>query len=177
MKDDLERLLTLKKLTDELRALLGKPMGELVESNAALQRAKARKGMLVSVGDACSQMFIEKGVKPDVIVYDFKIKRQDAPEATRTVLESVEGKRIVVQNEAGTISPRLESAVKLALRGKARKIFVEGEEDLAALAAMMHADDGVLLCYGQPDEGLVLIESNEKMRNKARTIYGKMIDI
>lgn len=124
-----------------------------------------------------SRMFIENGVKPDIVIYDFKIKRQAVDEGTRAVLEGFEGKRVQVVNEAGTITPRLEGSVKLALKGKARKIFVEGEEDLATLVVMMHAKDGALIAYGQPDAGLVLIESSEKMRNKARTIYGKMIEV
>ena len=167
----------MKKLTDELRKQLGKPFGELVEADAALAKAAGRKGLLVTIGDACSRMFIEKNVKPDVIIYDLKIKRQAVEEDTKGILEGLEGKCVRAVNEPGTITPQLESVVKLALNGKAKKIFVEGEEDLAALVVMMHADDGTLMAYGQPDEGLVLIESSEKMRNKARAVYRKMIDV
>jgi len=167
----------LKKLTDELRKQLGKPFGEIIPGKNALEKAKARKGILVSVGDACSLMFIQNNVKPDVVIYDLKIKRQPVDDATKVVLEGLDGKCVRVANEPSTITQQLESAVKLALRGKASRIFVEGEDDLAALVVMMHAEDGALIAYGQPDEGLVLIESSEKMRNKARTIYGKMIDV
>ncbi|MDO8339851.1 MAG: GTP-dependent dephospho-CoA kinase family protein [Candidatus Burarchaeum sp.] len=167
----------MKKLTDELRKQLGKPFGEIIPGKNALEKAKARKGMLVSVGDACSLMFLQNGVKPDVVIYDLKIKRQPVDEGTKAALEGLEGKCVRVVNEASTITPQLEGAVKLALKGKARKVFVDGEEDLAALIVMMHAEDGALIAYGQPDEGLVLLESSEKMRNKARTIYGKMIDV
>lgn len=40
----------MKKLTDELRKILGRPFGELIEPVKALEKAAARKGLLVSVG-------------------------------------------------------------------------------------------------------------------------------
>ena len=167
----------MKKLTDDLREELREPFGEVVNSNMALERARKRKGMLVAVGDECGQIFLGGGVKPDVLVYDFKIKRQEVPESTKAVLEAFEGKLSRVPNEPSTINPLMEAAVKRALRGKVKKVFVDGEEDLAALVVMMHADDGVLIAYGQPEQGIVLIESCEKTRNRARAVYRRMIDV
>ena len=167
----------MKKLTDELREELRRPFGEVLDSGAALERARKRTGMLVAVGDECGRMFLEAGVTPDVLIYDFKIKRREVPEGTKALLGSFKGKPAKVSNEAGTIDPQMEGAVKRALKGKANKIFVEGEEDLAALVAMMHAGDGALIAYGQPDRGVVLIESSEKTRNRARAIYRRMIDV
>jgi len=167
----------MKKLTDGLREELQEPMGEVLNPKNALERVRKRKGMLVSVGDECGKIFLEGGVKPDLLIYDFKIKRQDVPETTKALLEAYEGKLNRVKNEASTIDPQMEGAVKRGLKGKAKKIFVDGEEDLAALVAMMHANDGVLIAYGQPDQGVVLIESCEKTRNRARGVYRRMIDV
>ncbi|RLG19295.1 hypothetical protein DRN67_03070 [Candidatus Micrarchaeota archaeon] len=167
----------MKKLTDELREEVREPFGEVFDLSTVIERVKSKTGMLVSVGDECSIGFLKAGIRPEVMVYDFKIKRKEIDEESKRLLESIEGKKSTVPNEPSTIDPLMEAAVKRGLRGKTNKIFVEGEEDMAALVALMHAADGTLIAYGQPDEGIVLIESNEKMRNKARAVYRKMMDV
>jgi len=56
------------------------------------------------------------------------------------------------------------------------QIFVDGEEDLAVLPAMILAPDASIIIYGQPDEGIVLIKVDEEMRNRAKDILKKMSD-
>jgi len=167
----------MRKLTDEIREKLKRPFGELVGDKVALERAGKRKGRLVSIGDECSCFFLKSGIRPDVMIYDFKIKRQPVGDEMRQALEGADGKLVRVVNEAGTISDALVSAVKRALEGKADRIFVDGEEDLAALVALMFADDGVMVTYGQPDEGIVLTVSSEETRNRARRLYAKMLEV
>jgi uncharacterized protein (UPF0218 family) len=53
-------------------------------------------------------------------------------------------------------------------------VLVKGEEDLAALVVMMYAPNGTLIVYGQPDEGAVLVEENEDVRNSAVRSYESM---
>ncbi|MFA6035848.1 MAG: DUF359 domain-containing protein, partial [Candidatus Micrarchaeia archaeon] len=162
----------MRKITDELRERLQKPFGELADSKAALEKVKARKGKLVCVGDECSHFFLKANMKPDLIVYDLRVKRQPVGEDVKAALEAAPGKLVKVKNEPGTISDAMFSAVKRGLEGKAAKILVDGEDDLAALVALMHAEDGVIVVYGQPNEGAVITVSNEETRNKARWLYG-----
>ena len=152
-----------------------KPMGELLSAEALEKKLESKKGMLVAVGDACAAELILKGRKPAVVVYDGIIMRAPAGKEVADAIASFEGKELKVKNEAGYISDELVNAVKRALEGKAAKIFVDGEEDLAALVVMMFAEDETLIVYGQPNEGVVLIESREETRNKARRIYNKML--
>ena len=116
----------MKKLTDELREKLREPFGEVMSAEAAVEKVRKRKGTLISVGDACGVAFIKAGIEPDIIIYDLKIRRKEVPEETKAVLENAAGKSASVPNEASTINPLLEGAVKRALKGKTRKIFVEG---------------------------------------------------
>jgi hypothetical protein len=166
----------MRKLTDELRDMLKRPFGQLMEGKAALEKAKARnKARLVCVGDECSSFFLKNDAKPELIIYDFKVKRQPVGEEMKAALEAAPGKLVKVKNDAGTINTPMEGAVKRGLEGKLARILVDGEDDLAALVALMHAEDGTLIVYGQPDEGVVLTESREETRNKARWMYAKML--
>jgi len=167
----------MRKLTDELRERLKKPFGELLEGKAALEKVKGRKGMLACIGDECSHFFLKAGIKPDLIVYDLRVKRQPVGEELKAALEGMPGKLVKVKNEPGTISDTMLSAVKRGLEGKVARIFVDGEDDLAALVALMYADDDVVIVYGQPDAGAVVTVSNEETRNRARWLYSKMLEL
>lgn len=150
-------------------------MGELMLPEALEKRLASKKGKVVAVGDACAAGLILKGRRPALVIYDGKIMRAPAGKEVADAIAGFEGKELKVPNPAGYISDELVGAVKRALEGKAAKIFVDGEEDLAALVVMMFAPDGALVVYGQPNEGVVLIESREETRNKARRIYNKML--
>jgi len=45
---------------------------------------------------------------------------------------------------------------------------VEGEEDLAALPAILYADENSVIVYGQPLEGIMVIRPTEENKKKVR---------
>ena len=100
--------------------------------------------------------------------------RKKVGEKMRAVLDGYGGKAVVVANPPGFITGMLVAEVRRALKRGKGKIFVEGEEDLAALVALMHAKNRTLVAYGQPRKGMVLIEVCPAMRRRARAIFGKM---
>ncbi|VVB65352.1 Uncharacterised protein [Candidatus Gugararchaeum adminiculabundum] len=167
-----------RTLTLGLRHELAKPFGKLATEEEAMARAEKRKGLLISVGDHCSALLIRAGETPDIVVFDNVIRRMPAsPEITKVILEYAgagSGEIVRVRNPAGTITDETESAVKKAIRNRKGKIEIEGEEDLAALIAIIFSSDGDLIIYGQPNEGMVLVESNEKVRTKAKEFYERM---
>jgi len=55
-------------------------------------------------------------------------------------------------------------------------MVVEGEEDLLTLVVMVTAPLGSLVVYGQPNEGLVLVEVNGEAREKACLFLENMIE-
>ena len=80
-----------------------------------------------------------------------------------------------VKNEAGTISEEAVEAIKRAIKDKESvRIEVEGEEDLLGLPAMLYAPDGWYVLYGQPNEGLVAVEVNEKSKALAEKFLEMM---
>ena len=65
--------------------------------------------------------------------------------------------------------------LKEALRQKQRvKIVVDGEEDLLALVALLHAPLNALVVYGQPYEGIVAVKVTKRKRQEARRIMEAM---
>jgi len=166
-----------RKLTAKTRALLKKPVGTLMGDSKALAAIKGRGGGLIAVGDRCSHWLLLNGIRPDVVVYDHMCMRKQVDARTRTALDGYDGAAEVVTNPAGEITDALFGAVKAAvLRGRG-KILVEGEEDLAALVAIMFAPDGAVVVYGQPDEGIVLVKIDKKAREMARAVYEMMAPI
>ena len=166
-----------KKLTESVRRELKRPLGKLVstaEAVKAAQKAKREGRLVVCVGDSCAYEFISAGVRPDVVVYDELCERKPTPEEIRSAISSYGGKGVSVSNPAGFVSEELEKAVSEAVSRGGGKIFVKGEEDLAALPAMMVAPDGSLIAYGQPGEGVVLVIVTPGMRDLAQSIYERM---
>ena len=54
------------------------------------------------------------------------------------------------------------------------RITVMGEEDLLVLPVCIYAPDNSIVLYGQPNEGLVLVEINTEIRNKVQTLLDLM---
>ena len=54
------------------------------------------------------------------------------------------------------------------------RIEVDGEEDLASLAAIYMAPPDVTIIYGLPDKGVLVVKSNNENKRKVKDILNKM---
>jgi uncharacterized protein (UPF0218 family) len=54
------------------------------------------------------------------------------------------------------------------------QIIIKGEEDLLALPLFMYSPNGWTVFYGQPNEGLVVVEIDSDIKKKARLIFNKV---
>ena len=161
------------RLPEALRVQLARPLGPVLPSHdAAQQAAKAR--VLCSVGDATTATFLEEGLSPRVMVVDNKTKRGPFNGQVRTRIRP--GTPIVqVKNAAATISEDLWQAVAGAMARKdATLIEVDGEEDLAALPCVLLAPQGAVVAYGQPDQGIVLLNVDDAARERVRVLLKQM---
>jgi len=157
-----------------LREQLKKPLGSVMGEAQAAERLSGLGGLVISVGDRCSHALIKMGIRPDIVIYDHMCMRKEVDAGTRRALDGYDGAAERVGNPAGNITDALRLAVENAVARGIGKILVDGEEDLAALVAIMAAPDGAAVLYGQPGEGIVLVEVDEKARRGARAIYGRM---
>lgn len=163
-------------LTEELRSSLKHPLGRLLrggnakvyEEVARLTSSK-RPPRIVFVGDAVSRNAVEKGLRGDVMIVDNKEMR-----ARTKSLPAPARRTVRVRNEPGTISSSAWAAVGEAIESGNAIVIVDGEEDLLTLVAMAVAPLGSFVIYGQPGEGVVLVEVDDEARNKAHCLLQGM---
>jgi uncharacterized protein (UPF0218 family) len=73
---------------------------------------------------------------------------------------------VFVRNEPATITSDLYNIIIQAWYSDSTvKMVVDGEEDLAALPAILHAPEGATVIYGIPDTGLCLVHVDEDARD------------
>jgi hypothetical protein len=172
------------RLPADLRDQFSEPLGPVhddVDSLlAAVDRARdrhadGRDAPLLAVGDVVTYHLLEAGRRPDVAVVDGLTEREAVDEEVRTVLEAAEGDRVEVANAPATLSRELLAALREAVDRETRTtISVDGEEDLAALPAILVAPDGASVVYGQPGEGMVHVSVAPASRAKARTLFSRL---
>lgn len=146
------------KIPEEARPRLKRPLGELFSSTPkAVERVRQlRPAKLIAIGDIVTAELLAAGLKPDIAVVDFKVMRTPAGERVERAIKALKAPIIKVKNPAGTITPELREALEGTKTPL--KILVEGEEDLAVLPAVLAAPLGSVVAYGQPGEGMVLVE-------------------
>jgi len=172
------------KIADDLRLRLKKPLGRLISGseqtivNETVKLLKMNPVCSVAVGDEATSFLNKLGSQADISVVDFFIKRvrvheslEDLEFADNFYKASYPNKIIRTKNPAGYIKKELLSAVKEAFKayikdGRKRVIFVEGEEDLAGLPAILLAPLDSLILYGQPNRGVVAVRVTEEKKKE-----------
>jgi len=109
-------------------------------------------------------------ILPHLAIVDNRVMRQPREPVVLKVNQTIH-----VKNSPGTITAEAWLAVKEALKQKRLiKIVVDGEEDLLALVVLLHAPLNALVVYGQPYEGIVVVQVTKRKRQKARRIIEAM---
>lgn len=145
----------------DLRVELAEVHGKLMSS---IDQIKSSAGeTLISVGDETTINFIKNGVKPDLAIVDFRINRKDVFREISDLGYPKDKKFIRVKNEHGTIDASLIKVINSFFSSSSHSavIKVDGEEDLAVLPVVLLAPLGTKVFYGQPNQGLVLVEVTE----------------
>jgi uncharacterized protein (UPF0218 family) len=170
-------------LPESLRDAFKEPLGPVTTDAAALLAAvdetRERYGSpeegrprLIAVGDVVTYHLREAGRVPDAALVDGKTEREAVREEIATALDAAEERRITVENPAAALSAALLDALAEALAAaEPVTIEVTGEEDLAALPAMLAAPLGSTVVYGQPGEGMVRVAITPETRRKARELF------
>ena len=162
-------------LPENLRSLLKKPLGILIHDYEVTRSSVSSKipkdAFVITVGDATTEKMISFGLSPSLQIVDSLEKRnkRDLPGGyVKTILECA--------NPAAEITEQSVSVIKQAFTVAAPvRIIVSGEEDLLVLPVAVHAPDNSVILYGQPNEGLVLVQVTEEVRNKAKSIMSLMV--
>lgn len=161
-------------LPDELRDELARPIGKIV-SAWALRRHLKGAPKVVTVGDVVTITLLQMGVAPDVAVFDYKTQRSE-DYSSKEKIAGMKGRLVKVENPPGRITRALWAAVRDAVRAEEKvKVEVSGEEDLAALAAIVNAPEGAQVIYGIPNKGMMVVDVNRDTRALASAVVRRMI--
>lgn len=157
---------TVAILPEGLREDLREPLGQVVGSVEAILEDSA--GPVVAVGDVVTGHLLDASVEPLVSIIDGRTERKAVDESLRRRLPLQTGRS--VPNEAGTLSGELVAATVTAIDDgePGRVLTVDGEEDLAALPAVLAAPENAVVVYGQPGEGMVRAIVDEATRTRVR---------
>ncbi|MFC5134445.1 MULTISPECIES: GTP-dependent dephospho-CoA kinase family protein [Haloferacaceae] len=167
-------------LPDSLRDAFKEPMGPVTTDVDALLAAAAESreeydapdAPIVAVGDVVTYHLREAGRVPDVALVDGKTEREAVRTEISEALAAGGEKRVRVENPPATLTVVLLEALVDALSDPDPvTIEVDGEEDLAALPAILATPDGASVVYGQPGEGMVRVEVTPESRRTARELF------
>ena len=173
------------ELPEALRVELTEPLGEIYTDPAALLAAvdkhaaatapsesAAAKPRLLTIGDVVTATLTDAGRQPDLAVIDGRTEREPVDPAVEATLAELVGRRLSVTNPPATLSESLLRTLREAATATDLPvtISVDGEEDLAALPAILAASDDASVVYGQPGEGMVHVPVRPAVRTTAREL-------
>ena len=168
-------------ISPHVRAELKQPLGRLIldeeiNKETISEFFSHKTSITVCVGDRTTERVHGFGLSPSLEIVDFLERRMPRKflgqlEPSRTVLKAI--------NPSGSISREAmhkldESLQLLSLSPDAKiRIEVEGEEDLLTLPVIAFFPEPTFIFYGQPGEGMVVVESKNG-RERSRAILAEM---
>jgi hypothetical protein len=164
-------------LTPELRVKLKQPLGTLIRGSFAETTkrfsemvSKEQPSSIIAVGDTVSKNLAKNHILAKLSIIDNKCMRKNV-QSTPLPTE----KTLHVKNPQGTITEEAIAAVQEALQGNQNtKIVVEGEEDLLTLIAIMNAPQDSFVLYGQPHEGIVVVNVTQAKKTEVSELLRAM---
>lgn len=146
-------------LNEDHRTYFAKPQGKLISS------PNIPTYFTCVVGDSTLEQFNLKKWKYDLGIFDGKNKRMPF---NSEILDNLKIDQ-KVSSLPGTISEELGTVLKKWVENvdneNFRHIFVQGEEDLAAVALVLLLPLGSSIYYGQPNEGIVEMIVTEGLKH------------
>ncbi len=150
------------------------PLGVLLPENhtqkSEIQKHLSENSYLIAVGDRTTEKMINFDLIPSLQIIDGQEKREkrDPPKLENAI-------ELTVDNPAAEITSQSISVIQKAFTMNSPvRIFVNGEEDLLVLPVCVHAPENSVVMYGQPNEGLVIVNITTEIRNKAQSLLDLM---
>ncbi len=163
------------KLPDSLREQLKIPLGDLLlEKDATKQniiKYLSNDSFVITVGDRTTEKMISFGLMPSLQIIDSQEKRikRDPPKDENILTE------LRCDNPAAEITEQSIDTIKKAFSLKPPvRIVVNGEEDLLVIPVCINAPKDSVVMYGQPNEGLVIVQITPEIRNKTQRLLDSM---
>ncbi|HID91119.1 TPA: DUF359 domain-containing protein [Candidatus Bathyarchaeota archaeon] len=162
------------RLTEDLYHELKKPLGTVIKDPrdvVSLIRDK-RPRKIIFVGDSTTRALMGD-LDPDVVILDNRIMRKPIEPVGIKAQTTIR-----VRNPRSHITMGAWRAIDMAMASRARvKIVVKGEEDLLTLPAIKLAPEGSVVLYGQPNEGLVVVNVDDQAKRRAERLLRSMVSV
>jgi GTP-dependent dephospho-CoA kinase len=156
--------------------MLKEPFGRLLpgtpaKTMSALNQiiAKTQPSRVAAVGDVVSRETLVAGINVNLRILDHISMRRPTAAFNLKV-----NKTYHVKNPAGVITLEAWETIKRAVKDEEALIVVEGEEDLLTLPCIVESPSNSLVLYGQPSKGLVVVETNSRVKSEAGLILNRM---
>ena len=163
------------KLPDNLRDQLKIPLGLLLLEKDAdkknIQKYLSKESYIITVGDRTTEKMINFGLVPSLQIIDGQEKR---------VMSNIHKNfdavtNLSCDNPAAEITTQSIETIREAFISKPPvRIMVRGEEDLLVIPVCIYAPENSVVMYGQPNEGLVIVNITPEIRNKTQRLMDLM---
>jgi len=165
-----------KELRKELRKIHGELYpGDGVETARNIINDLKAPAKIITVGDIITFNLLSAGVVPNISFVDDRTKRSPVSNEVTDGTKHPHFKTITVENPPGTITEELlQEVAKAMMSENPLRIFVKGEEDLAALPSIAMAPLSSVVIYGLPEEGAVLVRVTENKRKEIQSLLDRM---
>jgi len=160
------------RLPDFLRDELKEPLGILLKDTTKENIAKhiPKSSYIITVGDATTEKILAHGFTTSLQIVDGYEKRgkRIPPQSNAT--------KLYCDNPAAQITQQSIDLIRQAFSSKPPiQILVNGEEDLLVIPVCIYAPENSVVMYGQPNEGLVIVQITQEIRNKTKNLLDRMI--
>ena len=162
-------------LPENLRDELKIPLGILIKNDDSEKTRVIKQiyaeSVVITIGDATSELLIKMGLIPFLQIVDGKEKRHDRELPVNDSIVT----NLYCVNPPGELTQQSIDTVKKSFNSKPPiRILVDGEEDLLVLPACLFSPENSVVMYGQPNEGLVIVRITNEIREKIQKIVNSM---
>ncbi len=137
--------------------------GESAESSKTHLGGLVAPTIVATVGDRTTDRVLELGLSPNLEIIDSRERRKDRKE--EIFWSGSKERSLTAENQAGGIGSSallsLEMCFSLLLSDPSQRVrlVIKGEEDLLTLPVVAFYPGRSIVLYGQPGEGLVIVDS------------------
>ena len=163
------------ELPEDLRDQLKNPLGTLINDDDPNKENIIKKitaeSIIITVGDRTTENMLQLGLKPKIQIIDCLEKRNKriAP------VDDTVNTKLSCTNPPGEITEESIQVIKKAFSSEPPvRIVVDGEEDLLVVPVCISAPENSFVMYGQPGEGLVIVQITPEIRAKVQKILDAM---
>ena len=163
------------KLPENLRDQLKIPLGDLIkEENVNKENILSKIGsklIVITVGDRTTENMINLGIIPQIQIIDGLEKRNQRLVPTDDTINT----SLSCKNPPGEITEESIQVIQKAFSSKPPvRITVDGEEELLVFPLCVFTPENSVVMYGQPNEGLVVVDITPEIQAKVQKILDTM---